>query len=138
MTFAANARTPLASIDQSPNKSRTRYRRIGAAALSALFGKGAILLVNAITVPLTVHYLGTEGYGLWITISSAVSMFFVLDIGVANTLTNLISEAYSGDDRKLAASYFATAFWLVVGIAGLLGLFGWLLWLHIDWSYLFN
>jgi O-antigen/teichoic acid export membrane protein len=138
MTLAANARTPLAPIDQSSNKSRTRYRRIAAAALSALFGKGAALLVNAITVPLTVRYLGSEGFGLWIAISSAVTMFFVLDIGIANTLTNLISEAYAADDKELAATYFATAFWLVVGIAGLVGVVGWILWPHLDWSYLFH
>ena len=89
---------------QERSRSTKRYRGIVRAALSGLFGKGTSLLVNAATVPLTVRYLGSEGYGLWITISSAVTMFFVLDIGIANTLTNLISKAYANDDKKSAAT----------------------------------
>jgi O-antigen/teichoic acid export membrane protein len=136
MNFATDVRAPLPPLNESPNRSR--YHRIAAAALSALFGKGTGLLVNAVTVPLTVHYLGSEGYGLWITISSAVTMFFVLDIGIANTLTNLISKAYAAADKTLAATYFATAFWLVVGVAALLGFAGWVLWPHLDWPYIFH
>src|SRR6202011_875866 len=98
-------------------ESKRRYRAIAAAALSGLFGKGTRLLVSAATVPLTVRYLGSEGYGLWAAISSAIAMFFVLDIGIANTLTNRISEAYAANDRQRAAANLATAFWLVLGIS---------------------
>jgi O-antigen/teichoic acid export membrane protein len=136
MSLVTNAGTPLLAVERSPSTSR--YHRVAAAALSALFGKGAGLLVNAVTVPLTVHYLGSEGYGLWITISSAITMFFVLDIGIANTLTNLISKAYAAADNTLAATYFATAFWLVVGVATLLGLAGCVFCRHLDWPYIFH
>jgi O-antigen/teichoic acid export membrane protein len=89
-------------------------------------------------VPLTVRYLGSEGYGLWITISSTVTMFFVMDIGIAATLTNLISEAYAHDDKQRAANYFTTAFWLVVGVSTLLGLAGLIFWPYIRWPVLFH
>src|SRR5271169_6393156 len=112
-------------------RSDKRYRRILSAAVSALLGKGTTLLVSVITVPLTVRYLGAESYGLWITISSTVTMFFVFDIGIANTLTNLISEAYAKNDRKRAAASFATALWLVLGITACLGIAGWLIWPQI-------
>ena len=118
--------------------SRRRYRSILMAVFSALFGKGTSLLVNAITIPLTVRYLGNENYGLWVTISSAVTMYFVLDIGIANTLTNLISEAFTRDDRDFAASYATTAFWLISGIAALLGAATWLVWPWIHWGSLFH
>lgn len=118
--------------------SRRRYRSILMAVLSALCGKGTSLIVNAITIPLTVRYLGNESYGLWVTISSTVTMYFVLDIGIANTLTNLISEAFARDDRDLAASYATTAFWLISGIAALLGAATWLVWPWIHWGSLFH
>ncbi|MFP5227251.1 MAG: lipopolysaccharide biosynthesis protein, partial [Acidobacteriota bacterium] len=126
---------------QSPGTSlgsKRRYRRIAAAAISAVFGKGINFLTSAATVPLTLHYLGSEGYGLWITISSAVTMFFILDIGIANTLTNLISEAYAKQDRELAASGFATAFWLISAIALILGALGWTFWPYIHWTSLLH
>ncbi len=129
---------PLASSSQVRNRSTKRYLSIFRAALSGLFGKGTNLLVSAATVPLAVRYLGSEGYGLWITISSAVTMFFVLDIGIANTLTNLISEAYANDDKEHAAASFTTAFWLVLGISALLGIAGWTLWPYFDWPAIFH
>jgi len=134
----AEAQAAAVSRNCISQDSKRRYSGITSAALSALFGKGVSILVSAVTVPLTVRYLGAEGYGLWITISSAATMFFVLDIGIASTLTNLISEAYAADDKKRAATYFATALWLVLGIATLLGLLGWLLWPHIPWVSIFH
>jgi O-antigen/teichoic acid export membrane protein len=138
MTLSDGAQANLAPPKQTSQESTRRYRGIAAAALSGLFGKGTSLLVGAVTVPLTVRYLGSEGYGLWITISSAIAMFFVLDIGIASTLTNLISGAYAKDNKQQAAAYFVTAFWLVMGIAVLLGLAGLVLWPHIHWASLFH
>ena len=128
----------LATPFEARTRSDKRYRRILSAAVSALLGKGATLLVSVITVPLTVRYLGAESYGLWITISSTVIMFLVFDIGIANTLTNLISEAYAKNDREQAATSFATAFWLVLGISACLGFVGWLIWPQIHWTSLFH
>lgn len=138
MKFPVYSSTAAESPSQTKQRSTRRRRGIIKGALTGIMGKGTGLLVGAVTVPLTVRYLGSEGYGLWITISSAVTMFFVLDIGIANTLTNLISGAYARDDSKLAATYFATAFWLVLGISVLLGLAGLLFWPYINWQSLFH
>lgn len=128
----------LLSKDVIDNHSRRRYRRIFAAALTALFGKGTSLLVSVIIVPLTLRYLGAESYGLWVTISSTVTMFFLLDLGIASTLTNLISESYATDNKSQAAIYFATALWGIIGVAIALGLLGWVIWPHVDWTELFH
>lgn len=136
--FSSGTQDSAAPLNRVSQDSRRRSRGIASATLTAIFGKGTSLLVSAAIVPLTVRYLGSEGYGLWITISSTATMFFVLDIGIASTLTNLISEAYSADDKERAATYFATAFWLVLGISALLGLAGWILWLHVPWVSIFH
>ncbi|MGC9225430.1 MAG: lipopolysaccharide biosynthesis protein, partial [Terracidiphilus sp.] len=128
----------LGAPGEQRQASRRRYRSILTAVLSALLGKGTSLIVNAITIPLTVRYLGSESYGLWVTISSAVTMYIVLDIGIATTLTNLISEAFASRDRDLAATYATTAFWLVSGIAALMGVAIWLVWPWIHWGSLFH
>jgi len=138
MTLPVGNESTTASLSLESQESRRRSRGIASATLTAVFGKGTSLLVGVATVPLTVRYLGAEGYGLWITISSAATMFFVLDIGIASTLTNLISEAYAADDKERAATYFATAFWLVLGISALLGLAGWIVWPFIHWVSIFH
>lgn len=118
--------------------SARRYRSILACAVSGIFSKGISLLVSIAIVPLTVRYLGPEGYGLWTTISSALAMFFIFDIGIANSLMNRISEAYAADDRSSAAAAFATALWMVIAISFVLGLIGWSLWPSLPWESLFH
>lgn len=114
--------------------SSARYRRIVEAALTAILSKGTALLVSLFSVPITVRYLGAERFGLWTTISTTITLLVVLDIGIANTLTNLISEAYAQDSKELAAHYSATAFWMMVFVACVLGLTGWAIWPFIDWG----
>ena len=114
--------------------SSARYRRIVEAVLTAVLTKGTALLVSLFSVPITVRYLGAERFGLWTTISTTITLLVVLDIGIANTLTNLISEAYAQDSKELATHYSATAFWMMVLVACILGLIGWLVWPFIDWG----
>src|SRR5580698_2132059 len=121
-------------IHESQKRSRSRYRRIFEASLSAILSKGTGLLVSLATVPLAVHYLGPELYGVWVTISTTITLLVVLDLGIANTLTNLISEAFAADDKQLASQYATTAFWIVVAVAFVLGVIGLLIWPVVNWA----
>jgi O-antigen/teichoic acid export membrane protein len=103
-----------------------------------MLSKAVLLLVAAITVPLTVRYLGAEQYGIWITISTTMTLLAVMDLGIANTLTNLISEAFARESKELAGRYAATAFWAILLIAVVLGVAGWLLWPYLNWTFLFH
>lgn len=122
----------------TPAHTASRHRRLFGAVGTAVVGKGSVFLVNAISVPITVRYLGADLYGLWVTITMTVAMLVCFDIGIANTLTNLISESYALDDRASAARYFATAFWMTVLVALALGLLGWLLWPRINFGWLLH
>lgn len=118
--------------------SGERYKRIVKGFLSAFFSKGTNLVVSALSVPLALRYLGSEAYGLWITISGSINMFVLLDIGIANTLTNLISEAYAEDDKDRARAYFSSAFWSICIIASVIGVIALAVWPHVNWSSLFH
>lgn len=120
-------------LDKDP-----RLTRILHGGASALVSRGVALLVNLVTLPLTIRYLGPLQYGIWITISSTVVMLAVMDLGVANTLTNMISHAYATDDRAAAQRYYATAFWISTGISSTLGLISLFLWPHMNWGSLFH
>jgi len=119
-------------------RSDPRLARMLHGAASGLAGRGVALLVSLVTLPLTVRYLGKLEYGVWVTISSSVMLFSVLDFGIANTLTNFISEAYAEDDCEKAQGYFATAFWLTVGVAAVLAVLGVVVWRGVDWGALLH
>jgi O-antigen/teichoic acid export membrane protein len=117
---------------------RERYKKIFEAGFSALFSKGAVLLVNAVSIPIAVRYLGSVQFGIWATITTSLSVLLVLDLGIANTLTNLISEAYAKEDQDLAGRYAATAFWMMVLVACILGFVGFAIWPFIGWDRIFH
>lgn len=116
----------------------SRLARIFHGSISGIFGRGLTFLIGLITLPLTVHYLGKLEYGIWVTISTSVAMLSVADLGIANTLTNLISEAFAADDRAAAQRAFATAFWMALLLCGILAFPCWILWQHMNWAAIFK
>ncbi|HEX5282529.1 MAG TPA: lipopolysaccharide biosynthesis protein [Bryocella sp.] len=115
-----------------------RTRRLIHGASSAVLSKGAVMVSTAISIPIAFRYLGAESFGLWMTISTTLSMLVVLDLGIANSLTNFISEAYARKDREHASVYGATAVALMVGVAAVLGVAAWAIWPSIRWAQLFH
>jgi hypothetical protein len=62
-------------------RSKERYRRVVLTAGSSFINKGVTAVTGLISVPLTVHYLGAERYGLWMTISSTIAFLTFADLG---------------------------------------------------------
>jgi O-antigen/teichoic acid export membrane protein len=107
----------------SADAGRERYRRAGMTASTSYIAKALTLLMSFISVPLTVHYLGAERYGVWLTISSLLLWIALTDFGLAgNALVNVLSEAVGNDDRQSARHYAASAFWALVTIAMIIGI----------------
>lgn len=129
---------PLLQRLRSGLRADDRLRRILHGGASGLLAKGLALVISAISVPLTFHYLGRLEYGVWVTISSTVVMLSVLDLGIANTLTNSIAEAYADDNPECAQHYFATAFWITIGIACTLGIGSSIVWYKVAWGSVFH
>src|ERR1700692_3845800 len=75
---------------------------------------------SLITIPLTVHYLGDERFGLWMTISSVLAMANFADFGIGNGLLNAVADAYGKDDyeriRRAVSSGFAVLFGVGIGL----------------------
>jgi O-antigen/teichoic acid export membrane protein len=117
-------------------KGNPRLEGILRGGLTGMLGRGLSLLASLVTLPLMVRYLGSAEYGIWITVNSTVLMLAVLDIGISSTLINAISRAAADEDPAKAKGYYATAFWITVGISLLLALIAMVLWHLIDWSAL--
>ncbi len=106
----------------SADPGRERYRRAGMTASTSYIAKGLTMLMSFVSVPLTVHYLGAERYGVWLTISSLLLWIALTDFGLAgNALVNVLSEAIGNDDRQSARHYAASAFWALLTIAMIIG-----------------
>ena len=115
-----------------------RLARVLHGSISGLVGRGLALVANVIALPLTLRYLGKQEYGVWVTISTSVLMLAVLDLGIANGLTNFIAEAYAQNDQEKARRYFATAFWITLAIVMLLSPACYLGWHMANWAAIFK
>ena len=122
----------------SDGRSRDRLRAIvlsvGASGLSRLVTIGAML----VTVPLTLHYLGQERYGIWAVISSFSVMLAFADMGLGNGVLNAVSRANGMNDPDTIRSTISSGY-AMLSVLGLAIAAVFLLALpHVDWSRLFN
>ena len=62
-------------------------------------------------VPITIKYLDTENYGIWLTLSSFIAWFSFFDIGLGNGLRNKFAEAKASGNLELAKGYVSTAYY---------------------------
>ncbi len=126
-------------IRSSADRGRERYRRAGITAFTSYIAKGLTLFVSFVSVPLTVHYLGAERYGVWLTISSLLLWVAVTDFGLGgNALVNVLSEAIGRDDREAARHCVASAFWALCTIALAIGVVFMVAFHSIPWRAVFR
>jgi O-antigen/teichoic acid export membrane protein len=101
-------------------------------------GRAVTVFTSLLTVRLTLRYLGTERYGLWMSVTSIVSLLFFADLGIGNGLLNAIAEARGKDDVEAVHRYVSSAFFVLLGITTLfLAIFA-SVYPFIPWRRVFN
>ncbi len=137
-TLASVFRLRAGSTNTEEERSRERYRRIALTTVSSVSAKSVTLLTLIISVPLTIHYLGTERYALWMVITSSVSLLVFGDLGIGNGLLNAISESHGKGDEKAARAYVSSAFFLLLCICAILLATLALVYRFVPWAQIFN
>lgn len=89
------------------------------------------MLVQLLTVPVLVRYLGLESYGLWTLITATLGTLMVIEGGLSYSTTYFASRAIgSGDHRALLETIFITLTLLtLIGVMGALALFSGATWI---------
>lgn len=105
--------------------------------LSFLF-KGVNIGVQLALVPLTIHYLDKEKYGIWLTLSAVIGWFSFFDIGLGNGLRNKLAEAIAKDDIKQAKTFISTSYALLLLIFGTAIVLFLVINPFIDWTKVLN
>jgi O-antigen/teichoic acid export membrane protein len=119
-------------------RSRERYRRAALSAVAAAFGRGANLITMLISVPLALHYLGNEQFGVFATLVAITAMLGFADLGLGNGLVNAVADANGRDDPLAARRSVSTAFALLASLAIALGGGFAALYTHVDWAAVLN
>ena len=121
------------------DRGKERYRRAALTGMASIIQRGLTILISLASVPLTIHYLGPEQYGVWLTISSILVWLALTDFGLAgNALINVLSDAHGRDDKVSAQRYVASAFWSLTVIAACLGGIIYFCFHLISWTAVFH
>jgi len=115
-------------------RTRTILNQIG---LNFLY-KGGSVLITLLFVSLSINYLGTEKYGMWLTLFSVSAFFNFFDFGLGHGLRNHLTRAIATKDYKLAKEYVSTAYITIFFISLLLVVVFLLIFNYIDWKLIFR
>lgn len=119
-------------------RARERYRR---AALTAVANGGArvvSLLTMFISIPVALAYLGSERYGVVVTVTALTNMLAFADFGLGNGLMNRVAEATGRRDPTGAERSISSAFFMLCGIAVALAVPFYLAYRLVPWAEFMN
>lgn len=125
-------------IRSQEGREQERHRRALLTTMASMVAKGIAVTTSLISIPLTLDYLGTERFGIWMTISSIAAMLAFADFGIGNGLLSAISEASGKDDRKAMRSLIASAYFALSGVALSIFMLFLVLYNAVDWPSLLN
>lgn len=115
-----------------------RYKKIILSGFSTAIVKLITVGLNLITVPLTLSYLGNLRYGIWLSISSVLTLLSFADLGLGNGLLNAVTKADANKDLVQLKKAISSAFFLLMAIALFLVALFILIHNIVDWEVVFN
>jgi O-antigen/teichoic acid export membrane protein len=96
-----------------------RYRLILKSSISGIIFRIISLIFSFISVPIILNYLGKFNYGLWITLSSSISLIGYADFGIGNGLLNLLSRNYTKIRNKktiISSAFFSLSIISIISL----------------------
>ncbi len=116
------------------NHGGARNRRAALTSIAGVIARGTTFLTTIVTLPLVLHYLGTERFGLWMTISSFYAMLGFADLGIGNGLLTEIASARGVDDFEAVRRNITSAFAMLTVLAVVITVIMGTAIMNLDWS----
>ena len=106
--------------------------------LGSFVVKGISIVVSLLLVPLTLGYVSSEVYGVWLTLSSVLHWLTFMDVGFTLGLKNRLAEALAHEDYERGKSLISTTYFLMAVIFIPLALFLVFISPYVNWCSFFN
>lgn len=75
--------------------------------------KGLAVACSFLSIPLMIHYLGQEQFGVWSTLLSVMTWITFFDLGLGNGLRNKVAESIAKNELTEAGRYISSAYSLI-------------------------
>ncbi len=129
---------PVQLLNEFLAKGHERSVRAKKNIISSLFIKGFSIAISLVFLPITLDYVDSSVYGVWLTLSSIVGWFVFFDIGLTQGLRNKFAEAVARENSELAQIYVSTTY----AILAIIFVFLWVVFIitnnFLNWSSILN
>ena len=100
----------LEKIKKQVNRGNERSVKAKKNIVYMVLYKGISILAGLLLVPMTINYVDSENYGIWLTLSSMIAWMSFFDIGINHGLKNKLTEALAKKDFALGKKYVSTTY----------------------------
>lgn len=107
-------------------------------AFVSLSARGVSILASFLTVPLVLHHLGHERYGIWMAAIALSAAFAVADGGITKALIARVSEAKGASDTALIRALIGSSLAAVLGFTALFLVITLTIIATVNWRWAFN
>lgn len=121
-------------VPVSAKRTRNYLRQIR----GAIVYRAAAAIASYASIPMMVHYLGGEQFGIWSTLLTVMSWIVFFDLGIGNGLRNQVAAALATGNSHKARGFISSAYTLI-------GFFALAIWIvvvtvsyFIPWQVVFN
>lgn len=125
-------------ISTEATRSAERHRRALLTSATGIAARAGSMGASLVTIPLTLHYLGNERFGLWMTISSVVALATFADFGIGNGVVSSVAAASGKDDLDGIRRAISSAFSILVTIGATLMACFLAIYRLVNWGDLFR
>jgi len=100
--------------------------------------KGGSILIGLLLVPMTINYINSTQYGIWLTLSSIISWFSFFDIGLGNGLKNKLAETNALGQNEKGQIYISTTYAILTIISLIIFLLFFCINPFLNWAGILN
>ncbi|MGZ3945107.1 MAG: lipopolysaccharide biosynthesis protein [Mucilaginibacter sp.] len=100
--------------------------------------KGASVVVGFMLIPITINYVDTIQYGIWLTISSLVAWINNFDIGLSNGLRNKTAHSLAMNEEERIVKYISTTYAMIFVISIVFFVVFYFIGSFFNWNSLLN
>lgn len=125
-------------LTSETGRAAERHRRIALSALSSSLAWATSLAAAFVIVPVALHHLGSELYGVFATITAMAGLVGWADLGIGNGLISEVADAEGRNDHASVARAVSTAFFALLLLSVALTLVFAVAYPFVPWPSIFN
>lgn len=115
-------------------RGQERYRRAAWTTVVMMTARVSNIITGMLSVPITLHYLGEDLYGVWMALTGFVAFLSFYDFGIGTGLRNLLIECNAKNDLESPRKLIGNALLVLSGLAAFLIVVAFTVLPHLPWG----